>query len=95
MSKKNKLSTRRNQHQFNIDREKKLEKERQEKKEKRKEKKERSLKLKGAVVKRKNKRGIRLKKNAVVKGVKIKNAASKAKARRLILAAMKDKMDMD
>ena len=72
MSKKNKLSTRKNQHAFNVEREKQLAKERKEKSEKRKEKLKRK-KLTGVVVKRKNKRGIKLRKNSVVKGVKIKN----------------------
>ena len=94
MSKKNKLKTRKNQHAFNVEREKKLEKERKEKSEKRKEKKERS-KLRGVVVKRKNKRGIKLKKNSVVKGIKIKNAASKEKARRLLMAEAALKMQID
>ena len=96
MSKKNKLSTRRSQHAFNAEREKKLAEERKEKQEKRRLKMERKKdRLKGVVVKKKNKRGIKLKKNSVVRGVKIKNAASKAKARRLLMAEAALKMELD
>ena len=96
MSKKNKLSTRRSQHAFNAEREKKLAEERKEKQEKRKLKLERKKdRLKGVVVKKKNKRGIKLKKNSVVRGVKIKNAASKAKARRLLMAEAALKIELD
>ena len=94
MSKKNKLSTRRSQHAFNAEREKKLAEERRKKSEKR-EKTAQRKRLSGVIVKRKNKRGIKLKKNAVVKGVKIKNAASKAKARRLLMAEAALKMQLD
>lgn len=94
MSKKNKLSTRRSQHAFNAEREKKLAEERKEKAEKRKEKQERKKRT-GVVVRRKNKRGIKLKKNSVVRGVKIKNAASKAKARKLLMAEAALKMQVD
>merc|ERR1711977_89741 len=94
MSKKNKLSMRKNQHAFNVEREKQLAKERKEKSEKGKEKLKRK-KLTGVVVKRKNKRGIKLRKNSVVKGVKIKNAASKQKARRLLMAEAALKMQVD
>merc|ERR1711985_52341 len=94
MSKKNKLSTRKNQHAFNVEREKQLAKERKEKSEKRKEKLKRK-KLTGVVVKRKNKRGIKLRKISVVKGVKIKNAASKQKARRLLMAEAALKVQVD
>mmetsp|Transcript_8314 Transcript_8314/g.21447 ORF Transcript_8314/g.21447 Transcript_8314/m.21447 type:complete len:94 (-) Transcript_8314:944-1225(-) len=93
MSKKNKLSTRRKQHAFNIEREKAMKKERDEKLEKKKEK--MKNKMKGVIVKKKNKRGIKLKKNAVVKGIKIKNAETKRKAKQRLMAEAALKMELD
>ena len=99
MSKKNKLSTRRSQHEYELQ----LEREAREKREAKRAKIQRKQAAKAArgvtkssvVVRKNNRRGIRLKKNSVVRGIRIKNADTKRKAKRLLMAEAALKMQVD
>lgn len=80
MSKKNKLSTRRNAHAFDLEREKKhadAVKKKQEKKA--------AKAAKGGVVKKKSK-GIRVRKGVKIKGIKVTDSDSKKKVLQLLKA---------
>lgn len=89
MSKKNNLTTRKNAHKYDLEREK----EAKEKREKALKKKDQKLKTKKQVDKPKSKtalkfsrRGFRIKKNVTIKGIKVVDGSSKKKIRKLLAA---------
>lgn len=92
MSKKNNLKTRKNAHDYALQREKDLEQKRVAKQERKKQARESKMSVDGGTKKTKKKtKGIRLKKNVVFRGIKIKDAASKQKVKEMI----KEQVGMD
>ncbi|KAL6770058.1 hypothetical protein ACKKBG_A33435 [Auxenochlorella protothecoides x Auxenochlorella symbiontica] len=92
MSKKNNLTTRQNAHKFALEREK-AEREKREKKKEKVVTKAQKAPVEGKAIAKKSKfKGVRIKRNRTIRGIKIKDAESRQKVREVLAAeqAMKE-----
>mmetsp|Transcript_10016 Transcript_10016/g.23885 ORF Transcript_10016/g.23885 Transcript_10016/m.23885 type:complete len:93 (+) Transcript_10016:130-408(+) len=92
MSKKNKLSTRRNAHQADLAKEKNAAIRKKQKEER---KVQNKLPAGGSLKNKTKKKGIRLRKNVKIRGIKVKDAESKQAVRELLKEEKQNRMDED